>query len=68
MLLNDIEQILAGVRCSLKSYYQKSSKECDFKAKKFVFVKQTFLEKESNISSHTSVDWTNFCREIIHVI
>lgn len=28
---------------------------------------QIFLEKELNISSHTAVDWVNFCREVINL-
>jgi len=29
--------------------------------------RQTFLEQELNITSHTVVDWTNFCREVITI-
>jgi len=29
--------------------------------------RQTFLEQELNITAHTVVDWTNFCREVITI-
>jgi phage FluMu protein Com len=29
--------------------------------------RQIFLQKELDISSHTAVDWVNFCREVINL-
>jgi len=29
--------------------------------------RQIFLQRELNITSHTVVDWTNFCREVITI-
>lgn len=31
-------------------------------------LRQLFLQKELNISSRTTVDWVNFCREVINLL